>query len=52
MSKELIEAIEKKMATVSAKIYRSFSNASEYDKGQLDTLTWIHSELNKEDTNN
>lgn len=48
MSKELIEAIEKKMATVSAKIYRSYSNASEFDKGQLDTLTWIHGQLTKE----
>lgn len=48
MSKELIEAIEKKMATLSSKIYRTYSNASEHDKGQLEILTWVHGELTKE----
>lgn len=51
MNEKLLEAIEKKMATVSAKIYRSYSNASEHDKGQLEILTWVHGELRKEDAN-
>lgn len=44
---KLIEQVEKKMSATSAKIYRSYSNAADADKGVLEVLTWMHDELRK-----